>query len=186
MAEEPEAFLRMLKIKERELESARANLGYVVGVLQRVHEQDRSHPKVSFHEGTEGFKRMLEMSLSAKGEFLGLINVELFSEHLTPEYLEDFFVRRAARGIRSRLIWPRRDAFANRTIPKSRELKMQVRVLPSNIEWRSGFISWNDCISLKSFSSGQITCTIIQNNDIVSFYRNVVFEALWHLSKSQQ
>ena len=185
-AEEPDALFRLLRIKENELENAKANLGYAVGLLRRVQSPSGSRPDVQFYEGTEGFKRMLELTLSAKGEFLGLINVELFAKHLSPEYLEDFFQRRAEKGIHSRLIWPHHSSsagsFAKRTIPKSKVYKMAVRYLPSAAEPRSGFISWNNCISLKSFSAGQITCTIIENNDIADFYRSTVFEPLWKIS----
>lgn len=183
IAEEPEALFRLLKVKENELEVAKANLGYVVGLLSREHTPLSSTPTVQFHQGKDGFKRMLEMSLSAKKEFLGLINVDLFANHLTPAYLEDFFERRANLGIHSRLIWPQCGEFAKQILPKAIKYKTQIRVLPFSKEWRSGFISWNNSVSIKSFSAGQITCTIVENDDIASFYQDVIFESLWSNAK---
>jgi len=179
VAEEPDSLFRLLSKKENELEYARANLGYAVGLLRRVHSPVSSRPSVQFHEGVEGFRRMLDMTLSAKGEFLALINVELFSEHLSAEYLENYFERRSEGGIHSRLIWPEENSFAQLVLKDAAKHKIQVRYLPTGEKWRSGFISWNNCISLVSFSAGQITCTIVENDDIVSFYRDIIFESLW-------
>ena len=123
---------------------------------------------------------MLELTLSAKSDYLGIINVNLFSEHLTSDYLEDYFKRRAKQGIHSKLIWPELSTFAKRVLARSVELKIQVRYLPTHVDWRSGFVSWNESLSLMSFVSGQVTCTIIENTDIVSFHRDVIFCGLWN------
>ena len=125
---------------------------------------------------------MLEMSLSSKNEFLGLINVELFSQHLSKVYLKNFFLKRAKKGIHSRLIWPGNKSFAKEIIPHAEEYKIQIRYLPEGSKWSSGFISWNNYLSLKSFSSGKITCTIIKNEDIVSFYQEHIFNTLWQVA----
>ncbi len=179
-AEEPDSLFRLFQVKENELSTAKANLGYVVGLLRRVHTEEQDSPDVKFYQGVEGFKRMLEMTLSARNEFLAIIDVQLFSEHLTPEYLEDFFQRRADAGIRSRLIFPEQAQFAKKILEKAAEYRIQVRLLPSTFDWRSGFISWNNCISLKSISQRNISCTILENTDIVSFYRSLIFEVLWN------
>jgi len=123
------------------------------------------------------------MTLSSTNEYLGIINVEIFSDHLSPAYLENFFSRRAKYGINSKLIWNKLDPFANKIIKKSTEYKIQVRLLnPSThleSDWTSGFTSWNNYISLMSFNENQISCTIIQNDDIANFHRNTLFNALW-------
>ncbi|MCB0322521.1 MAG: hypothetical protein KDD69_03075 [Bdellovibrionales bacterium] len=178
-ATEPDELFRLVKIKQQELELMQLNLGYAVGLLRREQKANSSRPGVQFHEGVEGFKRMLEMSLAAKGEFLGLIDVELFSRLLSAEYLLSFFRRRAEKGISSRLVWPSRGAFAKESLPQAKEYRISVRFLPADQEWRSGFISWNNCISLKSFTAGKVTCTIIENEDIAFFYRNYIFETVW-------
>ena len=183
-AEAPDSLFRLLQVKENELANARANMGYVVGLLRRLHREEQESPNVVFYEGVDGFKRMLEMTLAAKNEFLAIINVQTFSQHLTPDYLEDFFQRRANRGIHSRLIFPEKATFAEKVLKKSKEYKIQVRLLPTSFDWRSGFISWNNCISLKSFTTTSISCTIVENDDIVSFYRNVLFEVLWNTGRA--
>jgi len=183
ISEDPEVLYKLIKIKEHELENAKANLGYAINLLNKNRNNGQFKPTFKFYDGSEGFKKMLELTLSSKNEFLGLINVELFATHLKKDYLKSYFIKRAENNIHSKLIWHKIDHFAEFAIKNSKKLKIQVRLLESDTEWSSGFISWNNCLSLKSFSQGQITCTIIENQDIVSFYRNTIFPNLWHQAK---
>ena len=139
---------------------------------------------VEHYNGSLGLKKMLEKSLEAKGEFLGLVDVEKFSAALGPRYLEAFFRKRAERGIRSRIIWPEKGEFYKKTLPNAKEYKIQVRLLPFKKEWRSGIISWNNYLSMNSFNPKAISSTIIQSDDITYFYREVIFEVLWNTARS--
>lgn len=184
VAEEPDSLFSILEKKERELEDSKGKLGYAVGILRRTYKVDQNRPTVRFYENVEGFKKMLEMTLSAKGEFLSIIDIERFADYLTPEYLESYFTRRAEKGIESRLIFPvHSNEFALQVAKNQSKYRISVRILNTTYDWCSGFISWNNCISMKSFSSGQVTCTILENDDISSFYRSVVFESLWNTAK---
>lgn len=183
IAEDPEVLYKLIKIKEHELENAKANLGYAINLLNKNSSKDQHKPTLKFYEGSEGFKKMLELTLSSKNDFLGLINVELFSAHLKKDYLKNYFIKRAENNIHSKLIWHKIDNFAEFAIKNAQSLKIQIRLLESSTEWSSGFISWNNCLSLKSFSQGQISCTILENKDIVSFYRNTIFPSLWNQAK---
>ncbi len=185
VAEEPDSLFRILENKELELEDSKSKLGYAVGMLRRTYRVDQNRPTVSFYENVEGFKKMLEMTLSAKGEFLSIIDILRFVDYLTPEYLENFFIRRAELGIHSRLIFPAASSNFVQNIAKNQsKYKISIKTLSTTYDWCSGFISWNNCISMKSFSSGQVTCTIIQNDEISSFYRGVVFESLWNAARA--
>ena len=179
VTEDPEVLLKLISIKEYELENAKANLGYAINLLNKNRNRNHLKPTFKFYEGSEGFKKMLELTLSSKNDYLGLINVELFAANLKKDYLKNYFIRRAENNIHSKLIWHKIDKFAEFAIKNAKNLKIQIRLLESETEWSSGFISWNNCLSLKSFSQGQITCTIIENQDIVSFYRNTIFPKLW-------
>lgn len=183
VSEEPDVLFKLINIKENELENAKANLGYVINLLNENSNKDLHKPIFKFYEGSEGFKKMLELTLSSQNDLLALINVELFAKHVTPEYLKNHLIKRAENNIHSKLIWHKVDRFAEFAIKNAIKLKLQIRLLETNNEWSSGFISWNNCLSLKSFSKGQITCTILENQDIVSFYRNTIFPSLWHQAK---
>jgi len=158
------------------------NLDHVVKLLNSVQVSDRSVPTVKFYEEVDGFKKMLEESLTARGEVLVFTYVDVFSEILDPDYLENYFKRRAAKGIHTRLIFPPCD-FAERVNKKAKQYKIQVRLLPPELKWASGFFSWNDSVALMSYTEGRFTCTIIENKDITYFVRKVMFDLIWKQAK---
>lgn len=182
MAEDPDVLYKIVQKKKNELNLLESNLDQVVKLLNSVQIVDAHIPSVKFYEGVEGFKRMLEETLTAKDGVRVFTYVDLFSRLVDPDYLEDYFRRRSAKGIHTKLIFPPCD-FANRVNRKAKEYKIEIRLLPPELTWKSGFFSWNDCVSLKSFTEGRLTCTIIENKDIADFIRNIVFELIWQMAK---
>jgi hypothetical protein len=178
VAEEPDVLFRLLQREKNELQVKEMNLDHVVKLLNSVHVADGGKPSVRFYEGVDGFKKMLEESLTAKGEVLVFTYVDLFQSILEAEYLEDYFKRRAKKGIHTRLIFPP-CAFADRVNKKAKKYQIQVRLLPQELHWTSGFFSWNDSIALMSYTEGRLTCTIIDNKDITDFVRRILFEQVW-------
>ncbi|MFA6024034.1 MAG: helix-turn-helix domain-containing protein [Candidatus Gracilibacteria bacterium] len=181
-AEEPDILHRLLQKRENEMKLLKSNLDYVTGLLNSVQAVDKSIPTVKFYEGLDGFKKMLEETLTARGKVFVFTYVDLFSKLLGPEYLEDYFVRRAKKGIYTRLIFPP-CAFATRVNKKAKEYNIEVRLLPPELQWKSGIFSWNDSMSLMSYTEGKLTNTIIENKDIAYFYQNVIFELCWAMAK---
>ena len=171
--ESPDILYRLLQKKENELQLIKPNLDYITKLLSSVQSSDQSIPTVKFYEGVGGFKKMLEETLSAKGEVLVFTYVAIFSKLIGPSYLENYFQRRSDKNIHTRLVFPPCD-FAERVHRKSKEYKIQVRLLPPEYKWKSGIFAWNDIIAMLSFTEGKLTCTLIQNADIASFYRNVI------------
>lgn len=177
-AENPNVLYSLLQQRENELATLKNNIGYAVELLSAIKPTDAGVPTVKLYEGVDGFKKMLEETLSAKGEVLVFTYVKLFSELLDPDYLEGYFKRRSAKGIHTRLIFPPCD-FANRVNAKALEYKIQVRLMPEDMEWKAGVFSWNDSIAIQSFTEGKFTCTVIENKDIAHFYRKILFELSW-------
>jgi len=183
-AENPQTLQSLLQRKENELAMMKTNMDYVAQLLSQVQAKDRSVPTVKFYEGVEGFQGMLEDSLTTKkGEVFVFTYVDLFSKVLGPEYLENYFVRRAKKKIRTRLIFPP-CAFANRVHAKAKQYNIEVRLLPKEVQWKSGIFSWDETIAIMSYTEGKFTCTFINNQDIADFYQRVVFELCWQQAEA--
>ena len=180
--EPPETLFSLVKRKEDEVRSLQHSLEHIVNFLGELQPTAGALPRVSFYESVNGFKKMLEDTLKAKGEVLVFIFVDTFAEILGAEALFSYYSRRAARGIKSRLIFPN-SALATEIGQKGLRWKMQIRTLDNVKEWKSGIFSWNDSLALLSFTAGHLTCTVIQNEDISAFYRNLVFELCWQQAK---
>ena len=182
-AEEPAALLTILQKRQNELDILRSTAEYVAKLLVQMRRSNQSVPAVRFYEGVDGFKKMLEETLNAKDEVLVFTYVDIFAKLLTPKYLEQYYARRARKGIRTRLIFPSSE-FGKRVAGYAPKFHMDVRFLSKDLSWQSGIFSWNNIIAIQSFTEGKVTCTIIENDDIAYFYRKVVYELCWQQAKS--
>lgn len=178
VAEEPMSLLRLLAQKEQEITRARGNMERIMQLLTSLQSTDHSTPTMKLYEGVDGFKKMLEETMSARGELLVFSYVSLFSSLVGVKNLEEYFVRRAKRNIHTRLLFPPCE-FADKVARRSKEYKIQVRTLPPKYVWQAGIFSWNDSIALLSYTEKQLTCSIIENRDIAHFFRMVIFELCW-------
>jgi sugar-specific transcriptional regulator TrmB len=183
VAEEPMSLLKLLAKKEQELVRVRGSMEHILKLLIGLQSTDQSAPTLKLYEGAEGFKKMLEETLSARGELLVFSYVPLFSELVGVKYLEEYFQRRADRNIHTRLLFPP-CTFADKVALRSKQYRIQVRTLPKQYVWQSGIFSWNDCIALMSYTERHLTCTIIENRDIAHFFRLVLFELCWNQAKT--
>lgn len=177
VAHDPSVFDQILGAKEKELELQRESMKPITKLLQSIQASERYTPSVEFYEEVDGFKRMLERTLEARGEFLAIVNAGLFSDLVGHKYLLDYFSRRSKKKIYSRLVFPNVE-WANVITRRAKEFKVQVRILPDYL-WPSGIFSWNNCLSIKSLTENHLTCTIIENPDIATFFRTVLFEIVW-------
>lgn len=183
VSENPSILLTLIQRKENELRALKVNIGYVTEVLSSIQTADRSVPTIQLYEGVDGFKQMLEKTLEAKGEVLVFSYVELFSKLVGIDYLEDYFERRAKKGIHTRLIFPT-GPFAVRANKKAARHKMQIRVLPPELKWSSGIFSWNDTVAIMSYTESKLTCSLIENKDIAYFYQHIIFGLAWQQAQS--
>lgn len=183
VAEEPMSLLRLLAKKEQELVRVRGGMEHILKLLISLQSTEQSAPTVKLYEGAEGFKKMLEETMSARGELLVFSYVPLFSELVGVKYLEEYFKRRADKGIHTRLLFPP-CAFADKVAARAKEYRIQVRTLPQQYVWQSGIFSWNDCLALMSYTERHLTCTIIENREIAHFFRMVMFELCWGQAKA--
>ena len=125
-------------------------------------------PVVSFYPGAEGFRQAYELSLSATNEFLGCIAIQIMGEILGPAYINNYFKRRAEKGIRSRIIWPRSN-LARGLLSKATLYKFQARFLAPDPEWQAGFLSWNDSLAILSLRRGHAGCMLVRGKAIAYF-----------------
>jgi sugar-specific transcriptional regulator TrmB len=182
IAEEPKALRQVLQKKMNELKQMNNNLDYLVEMLSQVQSTDTSRPTVKFYEGVEGLKTMLEETLESKVEVFLFSFVQLLADAVGPDYLEDYVKRRAEKGIKTRLIFPKCN-YGDRLMRNTEQYKITIRVLPEKYQWSAGFFSWNDKVAFLSYTEGKRTVTIIENKDIAIFIRNVVFEIAWESAK---
>ncbi|OGJ44581.1 hypothetical protein A2272_01940 [Candidatus Peregrinibacteria bacterium RIFOXYA12_FULL_33_12] len=181
-AEKPDVLYKIMQKKENDLNLMKINLDHLVGLLNKVDQIDRYIPVIKLYEDVNGFKKMLEETLEAKNEVLVFSYVDVFAKLINPDYLENYFQRRAKKGISTRLIFPPCD-FAYRVNQQAKKYKIQIRLLPEMYKWKSGIFAWNNYLAILAFTEGKLSCTIIGNQDIAHFYRHIIFELIWSIAK---
>ncbi|MEK7585627.1 MAG: helix-turn-helix domain-containing protein [Patescibacteria group bacterium] len=181
-SENPNVLYSLLHQKENELSSIKNNISYAVELLNTITSADSSKPTVKFYEGIDGFKKLLESILVTKNEVLIFIDINVFQGLLGPDYLEKYYERRAAKGIHTRFIFPPCE-FADRVNKNADKYKIQIRLMPEGLEWKSGIYCWDDTLAIISFPENKLTCTVIENKDIADFYRKLNFEFIWQQAK---
>jgi len=117
LAEEPEVFLRLLNRRQQELSIATNHAEQAIGLLKQLARETKSTPKLRLHHGADGFKQLLEESLSATTEMLVVTDIEKFSELLSKEYLVSYFKRRRNTSGSSARINLRRSLLVSEKIP---------------------------------------------------------------------
>ncbi len=185
-SESPDILVRLLQRRYNEIKLIEHNLDYVIKVLHTIHPTHQHLPTIKHYEEIDGFKKMLEETLMAKNELLVFTCGEVFRQLLLTDYIEDYYKRRAEAGIRTRVIYTPSD-FTNKIAKESKKYNLDVRFTTSSLHYEAGIYLWNNSLALKSFTEDRVTCTIIEHEDIVNFFRNVVFEDLWaHATKIKE
>ncbi len=184
VAEKSDILHKLWHKQQHELEVAKKNINYVESLIQKLESSELGRPNVKLYEDVEGFRNMLHETLETKGEILVISYVHLLSEIVDPEYLEGYYEKRSKKGIHTRLIFPP-CPFADKTEKKKDHYKMNIRYLPAEHEWKSGIFAWDNKISLLSYTAERLTCTIIENEDIAYFFREIMFEMMWDVAKGR-
>lgn len=177
-SESPDILHRLIQRRYNEIKLIEHNLDYVIKILHTVHPSHHHLPTVKLYEEIDGFKKMLEETLTSKNEILIFTCSELFSQVLPEDYIEDYYKRRAETGVHTRVIYPPSE-FASRINKIAGSLNMDIRTTPVKTNYQAGIYLWNNNVALKSFKEDKVTCTIIEHEDIANFFRNIVYEELW-------
>lgn len=182
-AENPDILLKMIGERHSELKSIETDVVYISQLLNAIPIIKHEITVVKLYQEIDGFKKMLEESLQAKKEIVMFSNIPIFSEALGAEYYKNYFIKKAALGISSRIIYAP-CSFAEHLQAKKHEYKVDLRLLPQNRGSEAGFYVWDNTVAIESLKENKISCTIIENKDIAQFFRENVFNHFWEEAKA--
>jgi sugar-specific transcriptional regulator TrmB len=177
MAADPKKLQRLAEEKINDAKVAAQELLEVIQTLAEIKTTSRYFPNVRFYEGVTGFRQMLEETLGAKNEVLVLSYVPLFSEKVGVEYLQNNILKRAKKGIISRLLFPP-CPFADNLQTHRGRYNSEVRLMPAGLKWEASLFLWNDTAALASYKESRLTTTFIDNKAIVQLFR-IMFKMIW-------
>lgn len=183
VAESPDVLSRILQRKMNELKLVENDLDPITKLLHSIQSEDRNFYNVRFYEGVEGFKKIMEEMLGATNDLCVFACEELFDEAINVQYLRDFYKRLAQQNVHSRVVCAPGE-YVSQFKDDQIQYKLQLRLMQLPKDCMSSFYLWNDSITLSSFKDDRIICTVIQNQDMAFFFRNVIFESFWNSARS--
>lgn len=166
--------------KLQDLLRVRESADNLISLFEKLPKQNHAQPDIHIYHGLNGYKKLLEEVLEAKGEARIFVDIEQLQKLLTPEYLITYYKRRAAKNIFTKMIWPDCN-FTKKIIPREKEYKIKIHAIKKPKNWRVGFYSWNDKVGITCFVEGQIICTVIKNKEIAWFYQHLIYDSLWEM-----
>lgn len=178
VAEDAAVLSKIIEKRYSELHSLQNDAEYITQLLDSIHPAKHEVTVVKLYEEIEGFKKMLEETLHAKSEIMIFSNTSIFSKMVGEEYYENYFRRKAAHGIYTRIIYPP-CSFAEKLNNKKEEYKIDLRFFSQNQLSESGFYLWDDTLAIKSLKENKRSCTIIENKEIARFFRENIFNHFW-------
>lgn len=182
VAENPEILMRIIGQRHSELESLETDVSYISKLLNSIPLIKHEMTVVRLYEDVEGYKKMLEESLKAKKEILIFSNTTIFSAMLGEEYKKKYYLRKAALGINSRVIYTP-SPHADMINANQDQYKIELRLLSDQYGSEGGFYIWDNTVSIQSLKENKTSCTIIENRDIANFFRENIFNHFWKEAK---
>lgn len=102
--EPPEKLQKLLEHKEKELQSTRSDLGSIIGELKSLYVLGQHKPGVSYLQGIDGYRKMLEGCAQSSEEILIIGSIDAPDNPAYWNVLQMGLAKRKARGIKSKLI----------------------------------------------------------------------------------
>ncbi len=168
------------------LEDRKDYINSILPDLKSLFDISRGKPNVSFFEGTEGLKTVMNSILNEAKEICILGEGESFINAI-PGWTEAYVAKRAKKNIKARMIL-KASPYSVKSLKLINQGNSQinnllkVRVLPEayRIDY-SGFDIYNNKVVLYSFEKHSYA-TVIESN-VISQMMKIVFDILWESSE---
>lgn len=175
----PQKMLDILEEKKTGIES-------IIPQLNSLYEIGREKPDVSFYDGQEGVKTVLNSILEETKELLVFGDGNSFKRAI-PGWTDQYSLRRAKKGIKAKFLLKATPLSIKcgkeyRTIDNIKSRYTQYRVLPEAYELEyNGFYVYNDKVALCVFEREPLA--IVIESKIISSLLRSVFNILWNIAE---
>jgi sugar-specific transcriptional regulator TrmB len=175
-AESPDVLFRILQRKSNELKLIEKELEQTAKLLYSVQSPGRNSWNVKVYENEDGFKKILEETLSAKNSISVFTSSKILA-NVPPTYFNDYYKRLSESNIYSRIICPPQYAETFKEV----QLQNKIQFKPSTSlnQFQISCFIWNDQLALITCPDEQLICTVIQSPELVVFFRDFLFEKIW-------
>ena len=175
----PQKILDILNEKRKGVEK-------IIPQLNSLYEVNRGKPDVSFYEGQEGVKTVLNLILKETKEILVFGDGNSFKRAI-PGWTDQYSLRRAKKGIKAKFLLKATPLSIScgkkyKTIKNIKSKYTKYRVLPEAYELEyNGFYVYNNKVALCVFEKEPLA--IVIESKIISNLLRSMFNILWNIAE---
>ena len=178
IAESPKQLESILEREEKEIELKKDELAKILPELATLFSLGDRKPVVRFFEGVEGIHKVHEEFIkSGATEILDITSLD-DAQRVFPNQLRSYAPKRAARGIRSKVIYT---SSRGAVLPAQdgESLRETKYIDAKKFSFGSDIAIFGDNVVISSFK-GKLSATVITDLEIANSFRNL-FNFLWSL-----
>ena len=183
-AENPKKVSLYFQEKQREIKDQEKRFSDILPELNSLYNVHATKPKIRFYEGVEGLKQIFEETLELKKgeETLAYSSAELVHDYLD-EYIKDYLVRRATKGITQRAIV--KDSPEARVHQKNDKVELRKTIIidGEKFPFSNEINIYANKLSIISYK--ELLGVIIESGEI-SKTQKAIFELAWLGAESLQ
>lgn len=173
IANDPEKIKMNLQEKQRAFEQ-------IMPELKSIYNSLKTKPKITYYEGVEGIKIVLEETIAAKNKQLrGILSMHDLFKIPGKKFMDDYVKRRVARGYSLRVIRSRPKEVTETWPTNPAELR-QLRYAPETMVFAMTMYIYDNKVGL--ISSAKENFGMIIESEEYSQNMGYLFEALWQIS----
>ncbi len=177
---DPEHLIRFLEGEKwefmQEFEKKSDQIQKAIPELKKLQGQIVARPQVRFYEGKEGLKMVYEDSLSSTETIRAFANFEERSRCL-PEYFQDYYKRRAEKGIHLRAIYPDSDFGIERKKKDKESNRESLLVDKEKYKWLPEIQFYDDKVTIAS--GNEMVGVIIEGKEIAEAMKTL-YDLAWN------
>ncbi len=182
--ESPVKLFQLVESEKKLLEKKKRQLEKAMPCFTKLLTPHKVFPRVSFFEGIEGVKRVLDDSLTSKTDILTYSDLEGYVKYLKRYNETHYSPKRRENGIFVRSFVPRTKV-AEKFLKhyKSPELTENIFIDADKFPFQSEINIYDNKVSMVTFSDVRHVGLIIENEEIYETQKSM-FEFSWHLAKA--
>jgi sugar-specific transcriptional regulator TrmB len=181
--EDPENIIRFIETKRNKVNKSLDNdisaIRDVMAELESRQSVESSHPKITFYEGEVGLKKVYEDTLSSHETIRSFASFDSMHD-VQPEYFNDYYKKRAAKGIFMRVIHPDCEIAREKEKDNEKEYRESLLIPEDQYNFSTEIQFYDNKINVSSWK--EKLGIIIESEEIYKTFV-VAFELAWKEAK---
>lgn len=173
-AAEPKHILNQLQNRQSELENKISDLGESISQFELLRNEYHGKPRVTFYEGRAAVQKVMDDTLNSSTIIRAYASIQELTA-LLPDYWENYYRRRTAKGIFVKTIYPA-DEMSFMHKQKDKEQLRESRLIPKEFDFHLDFMIYDNKVAITSLR--EKFGVLIESKDMAES-QGRIFDIIW-------